>query len=69
LASAEAAMRLMQDVRAADGGPVRFVESLDRLSEEKPDLWLPAVPGNGQNANLYDADWVKVFRLNRELFR
>jgi hypothetical protein len=69
LASAEAAMQLSQDVRSSPGGAARYLESLDRLGQEKPDLWLPAVPVNGQNANLYDADWAKVLRLNRDLFR
>ena len=31
-------------------------------------LWLPGVPVHGQNANLYDDDWVKVLTRNRQLF-
>jgi hypothetical protein len=34
-----------------------------------PDLWLPAVPVHGQNANLYDRDWENVLGQNRQLAR
>jgi hypothetical protein len=33
-----------------------------------PDLWLPAVPIHGQNANLYDQDWAKVVAQNLRMF-
>jgi glyoxylase-like metal-dependent hydrolase (beta-lactamase superfamily II) len=40
--------------------PSDFVNVLRRLLQFKPDLWLPAVPVNGQNANLYDEEWKSV---------
>lgn len=61
---AEAA--LTREVRLADGGAEAYVRSLDRLGQLKPDVWLPAVPAHGQNANLYDDDWAKVLKRNRE---
>jgi len=34
-----------------------FARSLSSLSDLRPNLWLPAYPTNGQNANLYDDQW------------
>ena len=45
-----------------------YLRALDRLAEVTPDLWLPAVPVHGQNANLYDRDWDKVLEQNRMFF-
>ena len=47
----------------ADAGA--YVASLNRLSTLQPDLWLPAVPSHGQNANLYDDEWHLVIEDNR----
>jgi hypothetical protein len=41
-----------------------YVVSVYRLAEPKPDLWLPALPVNGQNANLYDNEWPDVLADN-----
>jgi glyoxylase-like metal-dependent hydrolase (beta-lactamase superfamily II) len=46
-----------------------YLGSLERLADGKPDLWLPARPAGGQNANLYDSDWEEVLDQNRRLFR
>lgn len=46
-----------------------YVASLDRLSKVQPDLWLPASPHDGQNANLYDNLWRDLLAENRALFR
>jgi glyoxylase-like metal-dependent hydrolase (beta-lactamase superfamily II) len=56
------AERLVSEVT----GPGEYRKSLDRLAEVRPDLWLPAVPVYGQNANLYDDDWMKVIEQNRQ---
>ncbi len=40
--------------------PSDFVNVLRRLLQIQPNLWLPAVPLNGQNANLYDEQWKSV---------
>ncbi len=57
--------QLQRDVgpRTAD-----FFRSLDELAKCKPDLWLPALPVHGQNANLYERDWDKVIDRNRKAF-
>ena len=48
-----------------DRGDVRgYLESVARLGTPKPDLWLPAVPAGGQNANLYDGQWEQVLAEN-----
>ena len=36
---------------------VAFLAAVRRLSDLKPDLWLPAVPSDGQDANLGDGEW------------
>jgi hypothetical protein len=43
-------------------------QSLERLAEVRPAVWLPAVPVHGQNANLYDRDWDKILETNYRLF-
>jgi hydroxyacylglutathione hydrolase len=59
------AERLVSEVNGPGGSPEDFKKSLDRLAQVLPDLWLPAVPLHGQNANLYDDDWAKVISQNR----
>jgi glyoxylase-like metal-dependent hydrolase (beta-lactamase superfamily II) len=46
-----------------------FRDALDRLRAVKPDLWLPAVPANGQNANLDVGEWSLVLSRNEDLIR
>jgi hypothetical protein len=44
--------------------------SLTRLHQGgRHDLWLPAVPTHGQNANLYDPDWNREIEENLLLLR
>jgi glyoxylase-like metal-dependent hydrolase (beta-lactamase superfamily II) len=57
--------QLQADVRGPDAAAA-YLRSLDELAKLKPDLWLPAVPVEGQNANLYDGDWAKVLTRNRQ---
>jgi glyoxylase-like metal-dependent hydrolase (beta-lactamase superfamily II) len=59
-----------QFMREVNGSRIKpYIESLSRLAQVKPDLWLPAVPVHGQNANLYGQDWAKVLTQNRRAFR
>jgi len=51
---------LMRDVRRSAEGPEGFRRSLNDLGKLKPDLWLPAYPVHGQNANLYDNEWTQI---------
>ncbi len=60
--------RLVSDVAGAGGNIEGYRESLDRLGQMHPALWLPAVPVYGQNANVYDDEWDKVLTKNRQVF-
>jgi glyoxylase-like metal-dependent hydrolase (beta-lactamase superfamily II) len=46
-----------------------YLESLEQLRGIRPDLWLPATPMDGQNANLYDNDWERAIDENRDTAR
>ena len=61
----EAGVALFADFQNGNGDVTGYLESLARLASVKPDLWLPAVPTNGQNANLYDTDWTRLLDDNR----
>lgn len=41
-----------------------FLFSVNRLGEIQPDLWLPSVPIDGQNANIYDDEWKTLIGYN-----
>jgi glyoxylase-like metal-dependent hydrolase (beta-lactamase superfamily II) len=41
-----------------------YFRSLNRLLPIKPDLWLPLIPIDDQNANLYDTDWQREITEN-----
>jgi glyoxylase-like metal-dependent hydrolase (beta-lactamase superfamily II) len=53
-----------EDISKAHLNPNDYRESLFKLAELKPDLWLPAFPADGQNANLYDLEWGEVIMRN-----
>jgi glyoxylase-like metal-dependent hydrolase (beta-lactamase superfamily II) len=59
--------QLRLDLQSANGNGEQYCKSLEQLKSLRPDLWLPAVPVHGQNANLYDDDWNKVLDLNRHV--
>jgi glyoxylase-like metal-dependent hydrolase (beta-lactamase superfamily II) len=46
-----------------------YQASLRQLGELTLDLWLPAFPVAGQNANLYPGDWQHILAENRSLVR
>ncbi len=46
-----------------------YLESLEAIRGIRPDLWLPATPKDGQNANLYDNEWVRTIDENRDIAR
>jgi hypothetical protein len=58
-------MELMRDLTGPGGSRELYLQSIEKLGGLYPDLWLPAVPVHGQNANLYDRDWEKVLEMNR----
>lgn len=59
------------DLRRAMNGPLRdakaYRKSLHDLLPVRPDLWLPAVPLHGQNANLYDEKWLSTISFGLEM--
>jgi len=60
------AQQLVRDVFNG-GDREQFLKSLGRLGQIEPDLWLPAVPVHGQNANVYDREWADVLFANRKV--
>lgn len=59
------------DLRRAMNGPLRdakaYRKSLNDLLPVRPDLWLPAVPLHGQNANLYNEKWLSTISFGLEM--
>ena len=56
--------RLFDDLRAAPANATDYLASLSALRGVKPDLWLPALPTEDPNANLYDDRWEQVVQDN-----
>jgi glyoxylase-like metal-dependent hydrolase (beta-lactamase superfamily II) len=61
----EAREALLSDFLEARGDVAQYCSSLHDLRAIKPHLWLPAVPSDGQNANLYDNEWEQIIADNR----
>jgi glyoxylase-like metal-dependent hydrolase (beta-lactamase superfamily II) len=61
----EAGVALFSDFMKARGSVEAYLDSLNRLLGVSPDLWLPAVPVDGQNANLYDSQWAHNLAENQ----
>jgi metallo-beta-lactamase class B len=62
---AEALEKLQREGQTPDQ-IARYVKSLDELAKLAPQLWLPVVPIEGQNANLYDREWERVLTRNKQ---
>jgi glyoxylase-like metal-dependent hydrolase (beta-lactamase superfamily II) len=56
--------RLLADFRAGTADVHAYLTTLTQLVRWKPDLWLPAVPADGQNANLYGNAWELILQEN-----
>jgi glyoxylase-like metal-dependent hydrolase (beta-lactamase superfamily II) len=66
----QAVERLLADLSRSNTTALDLSSSIRKLAELKPDLWLPAFPVHGQNANCYDREWKTIIEINREyLFR
>jgi len=60
-----ASLEHLHDTLRGPAGDYReYVDALSQLRNLKPNLWLPAHPTNGQNANLYDDQWLQILRGN-----
>jgi glyoxylase-like metal-dependent hydrolase (beta-lactamase superfamily II) len=55
---------LVSDLTSPEGDLRTYFNSITRLQKLRPDLWLPANPVDGQNANLYDEDWERTLEDN-----
>jgi glyoxylase-like metal-dependent hydrolase (beta-lactamase superfamily II) len=70
IATTSAALKaLVDDLRNRRGDAVDLLQSLTRLESLRPDLWLPAVPSNGQNANLYGDEWIALIGDNQTIVK
>jgi glyoxylase-like metal-dependent hydrolase (beta-lactamase superfamily II) len=60
---------LKRSFREEGGNAIDYLESLTRLRSAHPDLWLPAIPVQGQNANLYGSEWANILGNNEKFCR
>jgi glyoxylase-like metal-dependent hydrolase (beta-lactamase superfamily II) len=58
---------LRSKLSKSNAATLDYLSSVDQLGELKPDVWLPAVPTDGQNANLYDNEWEEIIAENYSL--
>ncbi len=61
--------RLIYDLTHAPGDPERYASALAQLDSIAPELWLPTLPSDDQNANLYDEEWQNILRDNFDVVR
>jgi glyoxylase-like metal-dependent hydrolase (beta-lactamase superfamily II) len=70
--SDESGEHLVIDLLKPPGDLRGYFATLTRFHESPalaPDLWLPALPTHGQNANLYDRQWRREVERNLVLLR
>lgn len=67
--SVPTAQELLRDINGPGGSAAQYIRSLDQLRQLAPNLWLPAVPVHGQNANLYDQEWERLLAQNWQIIR
>ncbi len=65
----ESAEALKAEFAGARDPAIEFLLSIQKLAKIEPDVWLPSIPHNGQNANVYDTDWTYVIENNYRLGR
>jgi hypothetical protein len=59
--------RLLAEVFRSRDATMDYVVSVNKLASITPDLWLPAIPSDCQNANIYDNEWSNVINHNYRL--
>jgi len=64
----ESDQRLIRKL-AERGNPADYARAMQILTEIAPDVWLPAVPEEEQNANLYGDDWERIVQRNVDAVR
>jgi hypothetical protein len=55
---------LAADLAGSVEDTLEYLVSLTALADLEPDLWLPAVPSDDQNANVYDRQWKETVAEN-----
>jgi hypothetical protein len=55
---------LAADLSESPDNPIDYLTSIHRLESLDPDLWLPSLPIQGPNANLYDRQWADIIASN-----
>jgi glyoxylase-like metal-dependent hydrolase (beta-lactamase superfamily II) len=65
----EVGERLISDLTNPPGEPDRYHASLMQLDPAGPNLWLPAIPTDAQNANLYSGDWERILNENIDVIQ
>lgn len=58
------AKELFLDLTRSRTATMDYLLSINRLEDLNPAIWLPAVPANGQNANLYAREWKEMIARN-----
>ena len=58
---------LFSDFAESRGDMQDYLNSLNQLRDLGPDIWLPATPSDGQNANLYDNQWLQIIKDNQAI--
>ncbi|MBI3461965.1 MAG: hypothetical protein HY000_02755 [Planctomycetes bacterium] len=59
-------MRTLVAAMSEPGGDAEaYLDSLVALANLRVDVWLPATPVDGQNANVYGDEWTEVVAINR----
>jgi len=55
---------LLSDLLGSRDDVIDYLDSINQLDGLNPDLWLPEVPSDGQNANLYERAWNQIIANN-----
>ncbi|MFI5454113.1 MAG: MBL fold metallo-hydrolase [Isosphaerales bacterium] len=63
-AKSEIELELFSEISKSREATIDYLISVNQLSDLKPDLWLPAVSADGQNANVYDGEWQDLIAYN-----
>jgi hypothetical protein len=58
---------LQRELASSPDAAEQYRTAMRQLAELAPDLWLPALPVFGQNANLYDEQWRTLIEQNLAL--
>lgn len=64
--SVSAIEKLRRLLESRKDGVSEYLRSLGEFSNLRPDLWLPAIPIQDRNANLYDTEWQELLEQNRQ---